>query len=303
MPNATPRHHIAARIAGTLVLVAVVLAGCSIFRPERATETRNLSHETDAPPTLLQVVAQDGSIDVQKDSAVKGISVTAKLTAGGKTVENAKARLKETRIEITEPSAGEVSIKAVWPSPFTEADEVSFSIRMPDLQGFNGRSSNGRITVDSAAGPITIVTSNGDVSVTGSKQSLEVDTSNGDVDIRDHVGDIEIDTSNGDVDIANLTGGASVKTSNSRVTVTLSDESTKPLKLKTSNDDINLTCGTGWNGVISADTSNDGIAVEGAKDRIKSQSIKEDSGTITVGSGGETSRLNTSNGWIRITVR
>ena len=303
MPNLSSRHFPAIQTLAFCVLIATFITGCSLIRPERATETRSKTYDTQTPPTLLRVNAVDGSIDVQEDTAVQGISVSAMLVAGGKTVQEAQDRLKATKIEITEPSTGEVSIKAIWPKPTSQADSVSFTIRLPELQGFNGRSSNGRITVDGASGPTTIATSNGDVSVTGSQQSLDINTSNGDVDIRDHIGDIMIDTSNGNVDIANLMGGASVETSNSRVTVQLSNESTKPVKLTTSNDDINLTCGTAWNGVISVDTSNDNIVVNGANGRIQSQSIKDESGTITVGSGGESSRLKTSNGDINVTVR
>ncbi|MCH2153875.1 MAG: hypothetical protein MK089_11100, partial [Phycisphaerales bacterium] len=75
------------------------------------------------------------------------------------------------------------------------------------------------------------------------------------------------------------------------------------VKVTTSNDSINLTCGSGWNGVIKAQTQNGSINLTGADGRISNQAISDSSGTLTVGSGGEASRLTTSNDGISITIK
>ena len=229
--------------------------------------------------------------------------MTAKVQASGETTKEAESRLKQVKINITESSSGDVSITANWPSPRRSGDSADFSIRVPELKGFNGQTSNHRVTVTGAEGPVTIKTSNDDVSLVGCKQTATINTSNGDIQVKDHTGDVTAGTSNGDVDLGNLMGAASVETSNGRVTINLNEESSAPVEVTTSNGNINLTCGSGWNGVIKAQTQNGKINLTGADGRISNQSISESSGRLTVGSGGETSSLTTSNDGISITIK
>ena len=291
-----------ARVALCLAAIALVAVGCTFTDLHVARETRSETHAAKQPPSTLTVVGQNGDITVEPDVAVKNITVTAKLAAGGKTMEEAKTRLKAAKINVTESSSGEVSITATWPLPASSGDHVYFTIRLPQLKGFNGQTTNGGVTVTGAEGPVTIKTSNDDVNVFGCKQAANITSSNGDIQVQDHVGDVTIVTSNGNVDLGNLMGGTSIQTSNGLVTINLNEKSSAPVQATTSNDNINLTCGPAWNGVIKAQTSNDSIHITGADGRITSQSISDSSGSLTVGSGGEVSRLITSNDGISITV-
>ncbi|MCH2152949.1 MAG: hypothetical protein MK089_06370 [Phycisphaerales bacterium] len=292
-----------ARFLLCLTAITLMAVGCNFSSQHVARETRNVTHVSKQQMSMLTVVTRNGYISVEQDDTVKDITVTASVHASGKNMAEAQARLKKVKINITEAESGDVSITTSWPSPDHTGDGVDFKIRVPALKGFNGQTTNHRVTVTGADGPVTIKTSNDDVSMFGCKQTATINTSNGDIQVKDHAGDVTIVTSNGDVDLSNLMGAASVETSNGLVTINLNEKSSAPVQATTSNDSINLTCGSGWNGVIKAQTQNGLINLTGADGRISNQTISDSSATLTVGSGGEVSRLTASNDDIGITIK
>lgn len=267
------------------LLVILPLTACSFSNNNwvRAEKTTNLNTDH-VPGSALEVRTHNGRIEVVASPERTDVSIEAKIYARGNTVQEAEERLAATTLHVSRNDDGTLVIKPVFPEPHYGGDGANIKIEVPDVNG------------------ATLDTSNGSVSTYGLAGILIVDTSNGSVKVIDHDGDAILDTSNGSVRIHNFNGSVHADTSNGSIEVTLHDEQAGPLNLDTSNGSITVTVGVGFAGAVVLDTSNGSITVRDRLGRITSQTISKNRGRIVVGTGGEPSRLDTSNGRIRFTI-
>ncbi|MCK4672186.1 MAG: DUF4097 family beta strand repeat protein [Candidatus Aegiribacteria sp.] len=142
-------------------------------------------------------------------------------------------------------------------------------------------------------------TSNGDVTVTDGIGNAEANTSNGDVTFSNFNGTIDIRTSNGDIIVrgGTLTGA---RTSNGSIEAEIYAVPPEGTVLDTSNGDIIISVLQGLNAELDMDTSNGSITIE-AED-LTDVRISDSDGRATLGEGGSTIRLDTSNGDIKVST-
>ena len=144
-----------------------------------------------------------------------------------------------------------------------------------------------------------------------------LETSNGDITVTDGVGNAEANTSNGDVTFSNFDGTIDIKTSNGNITVqggTLTGADTsngsidaeihvvppEGIVLDTSNGDIIISVFQNLNAEFDMDTSNGSVSIDA--ENLTDVRISDSDGRATLGEGGSTIRLDTSNGNIKVST-
>jgi hypothetical protein len=215
-------------------------------------------------------------------------------------------------------TADSVEIRAIKPSDFSGNAGAKFTLHVPRSAWVNRViTSNGAIQVEDVGRAEHLKTSNGAIKISGVHGEVDAHTSNASIDVTSLDGMATLKTSNGRIHADNLTGGLEAETSNGGIVATLASAPPTPVKLSTSNSSIELTmdkpplsdiraetrnssitvhlpAGTGAK--ISADTSNSSVACD--FDLNGENEKGHLSGTI--GSGGHSIELTTSNGHIHI---
>ena len=287
--------------ASIVAAVTFSLGGCVIYSGHTATKAVNQTAEHVAG-SALYVDTQNGSIEIVADSTVSEVKIDAKIHCGGGTQAEADQKLAEAGLSVTREASQVLTIKPVLPADDRGRHGASFVIHIPDATGVTATTSNGKITVTGLGGELIAHTSNGSVSVTSHNGPVNIDTSNGSVRAQQVAGNLVVDTSNGSVDVSQIKGTVQIDTSNGSIAMKLDPAQTGPIHLDTSNGSISATVGSAFNGVVRLDTSNGGITVRDNKGVIKSQTIDKSEGMLTLGSGGEMSIIDTSNGRIEFVV-
>lgn len=157
---------------------------------------------------------------------------------------------------------------------------VDLVVSLPTEIDLGLESSNGAIEVTGINGSISAKTSNGRISITNSTGDIAAATSNGRVDLGDVSGQVEAQTSNGSISYrGTLRPGStnSFQTSNGSIEVSLVDTPGVEIDATTSN------------GRVSSSLP---ITIEGT---VKDNELKG-----TIGAGGSTLRIRTSNGSVNI---
>jgi hypothetical protein len=300
--NAKENHlmrHITSSIL--LTLTALWLGGCVIYSGHTATKTMSQTTEH-FPGAALVVDTQNGSIQIIADSSVKDVQIDATIRCGGETQAEAEQHLTESSLSVARDTSRRLTIRPVLPPDDRGRHGASFVIRLPDADGVTATTSNGRIVVTGLSGELIADTSNGSVVIADHDGPVHIDTSNGHVSAERVSGALTVDTSNGSVTATDVSGPVRIGTSNGSITMKLGPSQPGPLHLDTSNGSVSATVGAAFAGVVKLDTSNGGITVKDSKGRITSQSIDKSDGVLTIGSGGETSIIDTSNGRIEFVI-
>ena len=182
-------------------------------------------------------------------------------------------------------------------------------------------SSNGSMKVEGVEGVARLRTSNGSVRTVKLRGNLEVSTSNASIDVVDLDGPANVKTSNGRVSAEGVRGAFEATTSNGGIRAHLAkSEARRPVRLETSNGGIELTMDSANENDVRASTSNGGITLRlpdtiGARVRAHTSNasistefdVRREGSTSsrnhlegTIGAGGPTLDLSTSNGSIRL---
>ncbi|HEX6324384.1 MAG TPA: DUF4097 family beta strand repeat-containing protein [Vicinamibacterales bacterium] len=191
------------------------------------------------------------------------VLVRAMVFARARTAE----RAREIGREITVSTSG--TIKATGPRSYNrEGWHVSFRIQAPNGTDLNLTSSNGSLSASDVRG------------------RLRLRTSNGSIRLMDVGGDVQADTSNGSVN-ATLSG---------------STWDGAGLSIQTSNGSVRLTVPETYNARLVAGTSNGSINV-GFPVTVQGNLRRGRDIDTTLGSGGPTISVRTSNGSVRLERR
>ena len=140
------------RHATILVLVgllAIPLQGCSllfghVYRA-RTTFSSQVDHVVGAG---LTVKTRNGGVEVVASPDATEVSVTARLTCGGDTQEEADARLAAATVSVTRAVDRRLRIEPVFPGGPRSGDGASIVVGLPDATGVYLDTSNGSV-VDS----------------------------------------------------------------------------------------------------------------------------------------------------------
>ncbi|NOQ22297.1 MAG: DUF4097 family beta strand repeat protein [Candidatus Aegiribacteria sp.] len=140
-------------------------------------------------------------------------------------------------------------------------------------------------------------TSNGSIVITGGAGSAQAHTSNGNISFENFSGSVSAETSNGNISVSasSLIYAAS---SNGSISGEISSIPLEGITLRTSNGAINIEIDSGLDADIEMDTSNGSISVTG--EGFSNIIIDDSDGSATLGVGGNSITLRTSNGSIRV---
>ena len=230
---------------------------------------------------------------------------------------NTPERLKEVKVDIA-ASPGSVTIRTARPLDRRGNAGARYTIRVPKRAELASiATSNGPIRVEFMEGMVHLKTSNGPVRTRATSGGLDVQTSNGPVEISDAIGPASLRTSNGPIRAEVRRGNLVAVTSNGSITVRLIDPDTTPVRVQSSNGNIEVELDHARD--VHAETSNSSITIKlppsvdaDLHARTSNGSINSDfdvttHGAIsknrlegTIGKGGPLLDLATSNGRIRL---
>ncbi len=243
-----------------------------------------------------------------------------KIEIDGSRYASTPELLDAIRVDVA-AAADSIQIRTVRPSDRRGNMGASYVIRLPKKVNLERIiTSNGSVKVADIEGETRLRTSNGAVRVARMRGSFDAHTSNGAVDIEDLDGPATVRTSNGNVHADGVRGALQATTSNGGIRAHLRQpEPHRAIRLETSNGGIDLTMDALSDNEIRASTSNGGITVKlpkGAGARVHARTshssiqsdfdvARENPGSKssmdgTIGNGGPTVELTSSNGTIRL---
>jgi DUF4097 and DUF4098 domain-containing protein YvlB len=230
--------------------------------------------------------------------------------------------LNSMQIEVSS-SGNAVRVKTTRPDPHHGNMGAKYVIRVPRQTVLEDvASSNGSLRVDDIDGNARLATSNGSIHLGRMNGNVEARSSNGSIEVKDVKGNVNFSTSNGGVHAENVEGAFEAQTSNGGIHAHLHDPASgQPIRLSTSNGDIDLQVDSLKQNDVIATTSNGPITVRmpasvGAilhASTNSNGSVRSDFDVLiragelskhrmegTIGSGGPRIDLTTSNGNINL---
>jgi len=230
--------------------------------------------------------------------------------------------LNSMQIEVSS-SGNAVRVKTTRPDPHHGNMGAKYVIRVPRQTVLEDvASSNGSLRVDDIDGNARLATSNGSIHLGRMNGNVEARSSNGSIEVKDVKGNVNFSTSNGGVHAENVEGAFEAQTSNGGIHAHLHDPASgQPIRLSTSNGDIDLQVDSLKQNDVIATTSNGPITVRmpasvGASLHASTNSngsVRSDFDVLiragelskhrmegTIGSGGPRIDLTTSNGNINL---
>lgn len=257
------------------------------------TVSMTVAHVADS---AVQATSKNGSLSV-KAAERDDVEITAKLRM------RSLERLDATEIKVERDDSDRLVLEVVWPEGTRKNNEgCSFTITVPDANGVELETGNGRIEIAGLSGEADLHTSNGRVSVESHKGDVTGRTSNGRITVGNTEGDIDLRTSNGKIEVVAAPQSVKVTTSNGSVSVALADDGEGPVDIGTSNGSVTLEIGPGFKGELRADTSNGKVNVSNLSD-VQMISSGKHHVHLKVGDSDNTSRIKSSNGSVNVRAR
>lgn len=181
-----------------------------------------------------------------------------------------------------------------WPNQLN----MRFEVQVPTRTRLELRTGGGDIRVSHLEGDAEVHTSGGDVEVSDLKGNLEARTSGGDIRLRQLTGDVDVGTAGGDVRAEDATGRVEAHTSGGDIEVSLARGNARGGQIETSGGTIRVALDPSVNLNLDASASGGDLTTD-LPLKLSGQ-IHHSSIHAALGSGGETLRLHTSGGDIRI---
>lgn len=233
--------------------LALFMTGCilDIGDSDRYHEDFHHSYKI-TPGARLSVENQNGTVEIstwEKDE----------IEINGTKNASTRDMLQDMKVEI-EASAATVRVRVNRPS-FRGNCGVRFAIRVPKKMELERiKSTNGTLHITGTEGPATLETTNGKIEVTGVTGKLVAETTNGSIELEGHKGDVRARTSNGRISGELAKGVIDAHTTNGSIDLRLnSTDTSTPVRLETSNGNINLTLAAAHE--VRARTNNSSITV------------------------------------------
>lgn len=301
---------IARSIVASTFLVSIVslplLAGCVVSMGGCDWQSAKYTREqvTRVPHVAgggLDVQTENGKVTIRRGGTDE---VTIKATIRATTQERAEAAKVNAGRSAGADASGvdALVVRMDWPESKREPSEgASFEITIPQTAWVRVSTLNGGVTIENLQGTAELKTSNSGIQVNGHQGDVKANTSNGSVRASNVAGSLAAETSNSSVTISDVDGFVRAKTSNGTINLSLAPNSTGPLQLKSSNGSVHLQVPRSFAGTMELKTSNGSIRHDGFSSA--SYSGSKTSGTLTFGSSGNASSVETSNGSITISPR
>ena len=220
----------------------------------------------------------------------------------GGTQQEADQRLAQAALEVLRDTARTLIVKPIFPGGDAVVTCADLVIHIPDVDGIDIKTSNGKVVIAAFKGPVHVSTSNASVTVKDHAGSADIHTSNGSITVSNLEGSLTADTSNGSVTATGIGGPATIDSSNGSITLVLDSDQPGPIVLDTSNASVNVKVGPAFRGRVRLDTSNGSLRVAGRSADMKTEMIDSRHATLVFGEVGAELRVDTSNGNIQFEV-
>jgi len=290
-------------VLAAILLATPALAACAGDGPFAITASGSQVLETQVPSEaqgiLVRIEMFNGPIEVRAGAPGR---VRAEVTTTGAGGSKADAEADRAKVQVTLDAGpdGTVLLRAVYqPNPSSPNNRgASAIVDVPPQAALDLRTSNGNVSTAAVAGPIQVATSNGAVRLAEVGAGATVRTSNNGVEI-DGSGTIDVQTSNAAIVLRGEEVTIRARTSNATVDFdgTLSDA---PQSLETSNESIYVRLPAGSSFGLDAQTSGGAHVVVTGFDVRTSGAAGGDILQGTVGTGGPSITLRTSNANIEV---
>jgi len=238
------------------------------------------------------------------DAGASDVFVTGRSASGAHVVVTSNRDDMEELFTLNfseEPGAVRIEMHKhslqLWPKRL----EVRIEVDVPTRTNLEIRTGGGDVKVNHLEGETNLETSGGDVKATELKCNLNARTSGGDMELRDLTGDISVKTSGGDITLENVHGRVEAHTSGGDVTASLARGNAKGGEIETSGGDIELRLDPAINLSLDASTSS-GEVTSNLPHLSVTGEISSSRLHGTLGSGGETLRVHTNGGSVRISA-
>ncbi len=176
------------------------------------------------------------------------------------------------------------------------------AIEVTDLQGnLKGRTSGGHIDLKNIRGSADIETSGGGIEIDGVTGSLEAETSGGHIRVSRAGADVKLETSGGGITVDDAVGKVDAQTSGGPIDVSFAPGNSKGGNLETSGGGIRVKIDPKANLRVDAETSGGSVVADVPITVVGT--LHRSAVTGTMNGGGETLRLRSSGGSIRIAPR
>jgi hypothetical protein len=299
-----------------LAAVSLILAGCDF-------EDLGDSNRFKEDFSFSFPLKDGGRIDL--DNFNGSVEITAwdrdSVDITGQKYASTQDLLEAMKIDIV-PSPDSIRIRTVRPVERRGNMGARYILRVPRHVMLDRiMSSNGSIRVVGVQGDARLRSSNGSINISDLKGALEANTSNASIELRQFDGSANLRTSNGSIRVDRVKGAFEAITSNAGIDARLKDmDPARPIRVETSNGNINLTLEQMKGHELRANSSNGSITIRlpdaiAAKVRAQTSnsSITSDFDVLvkgglksktrlegTIGDGAGLIDLGTSNGSIRL---
>ncbi len=276
-----------------LALAAALAAAPTVPGPASAAEVRRITEKTFDfnPGGELSIENQNGRIVVEAwDQPRVRIQVTRISRASDP--QKAEEYMKQIQSEVTITS-DKIEIKSHYPKrqesmgiwailvEKSTSFQTHYYVQVPVKTRLDLETSNGEVRVRGTQGPITAQSTNGGIEVSGANGALLASTTNGSIEVDDTSGSLDASTTNGSITAVFRTldpkGSLHASTTNGNVEVYLPKDVKATVEAGTTNGNIRVSYALTSSGVMTSKT------VRG-----------------TIGGGGATVSLSTTNGQIRV---
>lgn len=219
--------------------LCLVATGCEpIVRYERTVELSEIA----ANGSRFVAETHNGSITV--NGIKENVCVlTAVITAGANSVENAQKLAEQIDISLVQ-SGADIKVKIDKPA-FIDDQYVSIDLEilLPVRVSLNLTAYNGAINISDITGEIKAVTHNGSINTNTTSGETNLETYNGRIECLQLTGDLNVETHNGSASIAFSEKAASVcnaniSTRNGSIAVKFPPETSSVLEASTHNGSI-----------------------------------------------------------------
>ncbi len=224
-------------------------------------------------------LAPGGEFRLETD--LGAVTVTGSPDSGAHIVVTSKRKdldeLLSFRWEEGSDSATVIAKKKHPFSWFTDhGDKVQYEIRVPAQTRLSIDTSGGAIRISGMRSPAKLHTSGGSIGVTDLHGDLDADTSGGSIQLKDIQGKIRVETSGGGIDGVNLDGAVHAESSGGSIEL---EKVTGDIDAETSGGGIRIAEAGGH---IHADTSGGGIEASFTKGNSRGGTLETSGGGIEV---------------------
>jgi hypothetical protein len=283
----------------------LLLAGCdiaSVLNAKTASEERRLT-AAHVPKSALEVHTGVGAVEIVADSSLKDVQIIAKVTASGRTDDEAQARLEKIVVKADRRPDNVLEITA---RPAEDGQPLhggcAFAIRVPDAAGITVQVGTGTVTLKGLSGAADIDTGTGAIAVADHQGNVAANTGTGAIHLANITGDVKANAATGAINLEKITGKVEAESGTGAIAHAPAQGSDSPFNLNTGIGSIAVELPNSAAGTIQATTTLGSIQIDGPR-QPRSVTGGRTSKEITLGEKGPASTAQTGTGSITITLK